>query len=143
MARAKRILLICTLVATAWSLHTTVCEWSYQRSTRSSTAIVQYVHGPAPTPPRYRGRGGWSLVSGLFPQRAEIAREVAIIVGVITPLFLLAFSAYLVLGWCHQDRLLRGACSRCGYDLRAHVPAAMRRCPECGLAGASSVGSFR
>ncbi len=128
MNRAQRILVFVSLLAMAWLLHTTFCEWHYKRDTGPCPIIAV----PGTTPPVVASDGtvirpATPAYTGVWPQHEPIS---AILVGIVAPLVLLVVAAYLGLGWRHQGRL--HLCPKCGYDLKGDLSATSDECPECG-----------
>jgi hypothetical protein len=140
--RSQRILLFLTLLVLAVLLHTMLCEWHYKVRAQGVTkviaddgAILAVQHGMQMF--NTIGRGGAPgparpalVYTGLFRQRDSMS--LAIIFGVVAPIALLVGNIYLLLGWRHQDRLRRGLCPKCKYNLEAGASGTTAKCPECG-----------
>ena len=123
MIKSQRMLIVIVLPLLALILHTTFCEWRFKARANPSRPILAYQHE------QQRGIGGLRYFphSGLFSQGTS--RELAVIVGIVAPLLLLATDVYLLLGWRFQRAVARGRCPHCGYDLSGTDHTL---CPECG-----------
>ena len=128
MTKAQRILILVWLVVIAWMLHVSFCEWGLQ--TRNLVRLMAFPHGTTtyaqgrnPNPPVV------TTYSGVFAERS-VNSSVAVLLGVLLPLTLVATDIYLLLGWRAQSRIARNLCTKCGYDLRG---TEHEMCPECGV----------
>ena len=124
MIKSQRILIAIVLLLLALILHTTLCEWRFKASIASFRHLLVYQHEQQPPRPR---RGMKFAYTGLFSQGNN--RELAVIVGIVAPLMLLATDVYLILGWRFQRAVAQRRCPQCGYDLSGTDHEA---CPECG-----------
>ncbi len=124
MLKSQRILLIGGLILIACSLHMTLCEWIFRvRGVPwEPVEIIEY---------RHRIPDGPDLFTGLLAA-PNVSHPVAVLVGVIVPLTLLGLVLFLVLGWRHGERLNRGLCPSCAYNLRGNSDKPADVCPECG-----------
>jgi len=128
MLKSQRILVFVSLLMFAWMLHVTYCDWHwrYDRGhlVRPFPGIVAF------RVDRIAGSGGSAepIYAGLFRGK-EIGQQTAVCMGVIMPLALVCFDAYLLLGWRYDSRVRRGVCPACGYNLRGKLKDG---CPECG-----------
>lgn len=125
MGAGQRIVLIATLLITATICHFTFCTWALGSTMFWNTAIVC----------------GWSVDDGAFHITGEPVkrfygivapageRRLAVLAGVLPPLMGLGAALFLALGWRAASRRERGACWRCGYELKFDYAS---RCPECG-----------
>lgn len=168
MLRAQRIVLMVGLVVIALLLHVNACQWrwralGWQETTGNAVIVFWTEHPPANAAgaPLLGGVAA-SRYTAIFPDAGvpEGNRFVAVVAGIVAPLALLMIVAMLGLGWRYQERVRRGLCATCGYDLRGHpaptrpagegergdgdgpgTPMAAKpatpppgRCPECGSA---------
>ena len=124
MTKSQRILVLVGLILLAWSLNITFCEWIFRVPgvPWEPVEIIEY---------RHRIADGPDLFTGLLAA-PDVSRPIAVFLGIIVPLTLLGFALFLVLGWRHQGRLIRGLCPECGYNLRGDRDKPVDTCPECG-----------
>ncbi|MCI0630611.1 MAG: hypothetical protein L0Y44_08170 [Phycisphaerales bacterium] len=136
MTRHQRILIAVTLALFAWLLHVSYCDWTWREPVsgnvpRRSVRPLMTLRHDAPD--------GSTLATGLVTQ-PHVDPQAALWLGILAPLALIAVDAFLILGWRQQDRVRKGLCPQCGYDLRGDKAGSTSACPECGFRRSSSPG---
>jgi hypothetical protein len=133
--RSQRWVVLIGLATFVVILHTTFCEWRFWGELPPNVDLAERIlaHTHDYIASQGGGRTTRAVVTGLYAQRT-VSRELAIVCGICVPILLIGTALYLNLGWRYTDRIARGLCPRCRYDLRGDREAPQRKCPECGWA---------
>jgi len=140
---SQRWIVLIGLALLCLMLHTTFCEWRfrdrYPHAWNDDDCIVGIVHESNVRQVIMSGGGQGQayyhdVVTGVYSQDHD-ARKLSLFCGVIVPFLLVGAALYLHLGWRYADRIARGLCPQCRYDLRGDRNKPQDTCPECGWTG--------
>jgi hypothetical protein len=133
-----RVSLAAVFVIAAAMLHAGLCDWVLVPRQRTSADVVLWWIATTRVPPNSPTPSGRVPTIGPMPEGRFLraAHDVSFAdgwtFGVVAPVFLVSAAAIVLLPARRLNRLRKGHCPRCDYDLRFD---ASRPCSECGWRG--------